>query len=181
MPRITPVTPENTDARTAASLKAVRTRLGRLPNLFTTLARSPAALGGYLQLAGALDHGRLSPRQRELIAIAVAQENACEYCLSAHAAIGEGSGLDEQDIEMARYGSAVDVTDDAIVKFALWVVRKRANVSDEVLEAARHAGLDDGLIIEIVATVALNTLTNYANRVAGTEIDFPPVSLPPAA
>ena len=89
MPRILPVSPDQTDAKTAAAFKATEARLGMLPNLFTTLARAPAALNGYLQLAQALGQGRLSARQRELIAIAVAQENACAYCLSAHAAIGQ--------------------------------------------------------------------------------------------
>ena len=33
--------------------------------------------------------------------------------------------------------------------------------------------------MEIVANVALNTLTNYANEVADTEIDYPVVELKP--
>ena len=48
MPRIVPVDPDYTGARTAATLKAVKAKLGILPNLFTTLARAPAALNGYL-------------------------------------------------------------------------------------------------------------------------------------
>ena len=42
MPRILPVNPDQTDAKTAAALKAVKATLGILPNLFTTLARAPA-------------------------------------------------------------------------------------------------------------------------------------------
>jgi hypothetical protein len=40
----------------------------------------------------------------------------------------------------------------------------------------RQAGYDEGQIVEIVLHVALNTLTNYVNEVAGTEIDFPVVA-----
>ena len=52
-----------------------------------------------------------------------------------------------------------------------------AKVSDEDIENARKAGIDDGLMMEVVATVALNTLINYANELAGTEIDFPVVQV----
>jgi hypothetical protein len=34
-------------------------------------------------------------------------------------------------------------------------------------------------MLEVVAVVTLNTLTNYANRLADTEIDFPAVSVEP--
>ncbi|MGD8843619.1 MAG: carboxymuconolactone decarboxylase family protein [Gammaproteobacteria bacterium] len=181
MPRILPVNPDQTDAKTAATLKAARVKLGILPNLFTTLAQAPAALNGYLQLSESLSQGRLSARQREMIAIAVAQENACAYCLSAHAAIGQGVGLSDEDIERARHGGARDPKDDAVTELALRIVQSRADISDSTLTAARQTGLDDGLIIEIIAHVALNVLTNYVNRIAGTDVDFPVVDLSPAA
>ncbi len=181
MPRIHPVNPEAVDAKTAATLHAVKRKLGALPNIFTTFARSPAALHSYVQLNEALAGGRLTPRQREQIALAIAQENACQYCLSAHAAIGRGTGLGDEDVERARRGTASDATDRRITQFALEVARSRAEISDEDLAAARQAGLDDGLIVEIIAHVALNVLTNYLNKVAGTEIDFPVVSLQHAA
>lgn len=181
MLRITPVDPNHTDTKTAATLNAVKAKLGMLPNLFTTLARAPAALNGYVQLSEALGRGRLTPRQREMIAIAVAQENVCSYCLSAHSAIGHSAGLSGDDIVRARHGGAHDAKDDAILKFALHIVKSRADVSDSTLAAARQAGLDDGLILEIIAHIALNVLTNYVNRVAGTEVDFPVVDLSVAA
>ena len=180
MPRILPVNPDQTDAKTAATLKAVKTKLGMLPNLFTTLAHAPAALDGYLQLSESLSRGRLSARQREMIAIAVAQANACAYCLSAHAAIGQGVGLSNEDIERARHGGARDPKDEAVTELALRIVQSRADIGDSTVAAARQSGLDDGLIIEIIAHVALNVLTNYVNRVADTVVDFPVVDLSPA-
>ena len=181
MPRINPVGPESTDAATATTLQAVRKKLGVLPNIFTTFANSPAALKGYVQLGECLAGGQLTARQRELIALAIAQENACQYCLSAHAAIGRGAGLGDSDIERARRGAAQDPVDDLITVFALKVARSRAEISDQDLAAARNGGLDDGLIVEIIAHVALNVLTNYLNKVAGTDIDFPVVDLQTAA
>lgn len=181
MARITPKSLEHTDATTAATLRAVESKLGALPNMFTTFAHAPAALKGYLQLSEALAGGRLGARQRELVAIAVAQENGCEYCLSAHAALGKGAGLDEPAIRQARQGEAGDPLDAAILKLVLTITRSRGGIGDGDLAAARAAGLDDGLVVEVISQVALNVMTNYLNRVAGTEVDFPRVTLSAAA
>ena len=50
-------------------------------------------------------------------------------------------------------------------------------ISRAELDAARSADLSDGELVEVVANVALNIMTNYLNNVAGTEIDFPRVEL----
>lgn len=181
MPRINPVTPEATDAKTAKTLEAISMKFGVLPNMFTTFAHSSVALQGYVQLSECLAGGRLSAAQREQIALAVAQANACQYCLSAHAAIGRGAGLSESDIQQACDGRATHALDKAILAFALQVANSRATVSDQDLTAARQAGLDDGLIVEIIAHVTLNVLTNYLNKVAETDIDFPVIPLQTAA
>lgn len=181
MSRITPLNIEETNPATARTLAAIRTKLGGVPNMFAILARSQAGLDGYVKLADSLSGGYLSHRQRELIAIAIAQENSCEYCLSAHAAIGKGIGLGVEEITLARAGKSVDSSDDAIIKFALAVLRDRGAVSEEALAAIRKHGKDDGLLIEITANVALNILTNYINRLAGTVVDFPLLRLAAAA
>jgi alkylhydroperoxidase family enzyme len=62
------------------------------------------------------------------------------------------------------------------IRLAVKVVRARGHVTDADVEAVRAAGYSDGQVIEIVLHVALNTLTNYVNEVAKTEIDFPVVT-----
>lgn len=181
MPRINPIDPNNTDTQTAVTLDAVRKKLGVLPNIFTTFANSPAALSSYVQLGEQLARGRLTAAQRERIALAVAQENECQYCLSAHAVIGRGAGLGDDDIDKARHGRADDAFDELITRFALAVARNRADVSDTDFAAARDAGLDNELMVEIVLNVTVNVMTNYLNKLAGTDIDFPVVELQSAA
>ena len=56
-----------------------------------------------------------------------------------------------------------------------------ARCTDADLAAVKSAGFADGAVIEIVLHVALNTLTNYINLVAGTDIDFPQVEALKAA
>ena len=177
MPRIAPIDAAKSDAGVQATLSAVKAKIGMVPNLFSTFARSPAVLNGYLALSDALGAGALTTKQREIVALAVGQVNECHYCLSAHTLMGKGAGLSPEAIREAREGKAGDVTDNAVALFARRVVQTRGQVSDADLAAARSAGLDDARIVEVIAGVAINVLTNYTNNVALTDIDFPKVDV----
>ena len=178
-------TPASIEASPAASqplLQAVRKQLGSVPNLFRVVGNSPAALEGYLGLNGALAKGKLDGKTRERIALAVAEVNGCGYCLAAHTYLGKNlAKLDEAEIAANRSGMSNDAKPDAAVRFAVKVVAARGHVGASDLEAVRAAGYGDAEVLEIVLHVALNTLTNYVNEVAGTDIDFPVVAARQAA
>ena len=158
-------------------LEAVQRQLGSVPNLFRVVGNSPAALEGYLGLNGALGKGTLEAKTRERIALVVAELNGCDYCLSAHTYLGKNlAKLDDGEIAANREGGSSDPKADAALRFASKVVTSRGHVSDADVKAVKAAGYDDAQVVEIVLHVALNTLTNYVNEVAKTEIDFPVVS-----
>ena len=176
MPRIQPVNIESAQGATAEVLNATKKKMGMVPNIVGTMANSPAVANAYLGFSGALAGGSLPAALREKIALVVGQENSCDYCLSAHTAIGKMSGLSEDDILQARRGTASNSQDAAAIEFARKLVANRGNVADADLEAVRSAGFGDGEIAEIVANVALNLFTNYFNHVTDPEIDFPVAS-----
>ncbi len=158
-------------------LEAVQRQLGSVPNLFRVVGNSPAALEGYLGLNGALGKGTLEAKTRERIALVVAELNGCDYCLSAHTYLGKNlAKLDDGEIAANREGGSSDPKAEAALRFASKVVASRGHVSDADVKAVKAAGYDDAQVVEIVLHVALNTLTNYVNEVAKTEIDFPVVS-----
>ena len=97
MARFEAVDPAKSTGEARELLEGVRKSTGMVPNLMRQMAISPAVLGGYLGLSGALGGGTLDAGLRERIALAVAQYNGCEYCLAAHSAIGKrlGPGGDE--------------------------------------------------------------------------------------
>ena len=173
-------TPSSIEASPAASqplLQAVKKELGVVPNLFRLVGTSPAALEGYLGLNGALAKGSLEAPTRERIALAVAELNGCDYCLSAHSYLGKNlAKLSDAEIVTNRAGGSGDPKADAAVRFAVKLVNARGHVSDADIQTVKQAGYTDAHIIEIVLHVALNTLTNYVNEVAKTEIDFPAVT-----
>jgi len=173
----TPPTIETAPPAAQPLLQAIKRQLGVAPNLFRLVANSPAALEGYLGLSAALAEGELPPATRERIALAVAQINGCDYCLSAHTYLGRHiAKLDDAEIVANRQASSTDDKAAAAVRFAAQVTEHRGAVSDEELEAVKAAGYTDAQIVEIVQHVALNVWTNYINIVAQTEIDFPVVT-----
>jgi uncharacterized peroxidase-related enzyme len=178
----TPDTIETAPVAAQPMLLGVKAKLGSAPNLFRVVANSPAALEGYLGLNAALGKGSLDARTRERIALAVAEFNRCGYCLSAHTYLGKNlAGLSEAEMAANRHGGSSDAKAAVAVAFAVKVVEARGHVSDADVREVKLAGYSDADVIEIVAHVALNTLTNYVNEVAQTEIDFPVVKARSAA
>lgn len=173
----TPASIEAAPENSRGSLEEVNQLLGRVPNMFRIIANSPQTLEGYLGLNGALGRGSLDAQTRERIALAVAEVNGCNYCLSAHSYLGTNlARLSVAEIEANRHGSSGDKKAAIAVGFAARIAKKRGKVSDSDLQAVRSAGYSDAEIVEIVGHVAVNTLTNYMNEVLGTEIDFPVVN-----
>ena len=162
-------------------LDQVHNAFGATPNMFRTVAHSPAALKSMWGSFGALGGGVLGSALGEQIAVAVANRNQCHYCLAAHTALGGKAGLDADTLRMAQQGQSDDSRTQAALRFALRLVDARGQVSDDDLQALRQAGFDDEAVVEIVAHVALNLFTNYVNIAFAVPVDFPQVPLVPAA
>jgi uncharacterized peroxidase-related enzyme len=172
----TPQSIETSPAGSQPLLQAVQRQLGSVPNLFRVVGNSPAALEGYLGLNNALSKGVLNAKTRERLALTIAEQNSCGYCLAAHTYLGKNMAhLDEQELSANRRGRSSDPKAEAALQFAAEILANRGHASEEGLAAIRHAGYGDAELVEIVAHVALNTLTNYINSVALTEVDFPVV------
>lgn len=173
----TPASIETSPTASQPLLEAVKKQLGSVPNLFRMVGNTPAGLEGYLGLNAALGKGALDLKTRNRIALTVAQENGCDYCLSAHTYLGRTMArLDDGEMALNRDATSSDPKAAAAVRFAAQVVRARGHIADTDLADVKAAGFGDAEILEIVLHVALNTLTNYVNTVAGTDIDFPVVS-----
>ena len=173
MSRISIPTRDDAPAASHAILDAVNGQLGVVPNLFRLVALSPAALAGMTSLSGALAKA-LDVKTRERLAIATAEVNGCDYCLSAHTYLGLNlARLSPEEIALNRKGASSDAKADAAVRFGAKVAQTRGKIAAADLDAVRQAGFTDAQVIEIVAVVAENFLTNLINNVADTDIDFP--------
>lgn len=175
MSRISAVDRRSANEGLRRTFDGIEKKLGVVPNMMRTMAQSPQALEGYLGLSGALSRGSLPAPLQEQIALTIAEANGCDYCLAAHSALGRGAGLSDDQLAASRQGRAAEAKAHAALQFAMAVLQHRGGVSDDDLARIRAAGFTDGDIAEIIAHVALNVLTNYFNRAAATDVDFPPV------
>lgn len=181
MSRINLVTPEQANDEQTELYQAIQGQLGMVPNFLKIFANSPAALRAFLGLHGIANEGSLDPQTRERIALGLAEQNACEYCVSAHSAIGRKAGLSNEEIEANRAGSSQDAKAAVAVKFARSLAEHNGEVSTSELLEIRNAGYDDAQIVEIITHVGMNVLTNILGKASRVEIDFPKVSLQKAS
>jgi uncharacterized peroxidase-related enzyme len=177
MTRLQAIQTESATGKAKELLEAVHAKLKITPNMTRVMANSAAVLQGYLSFSGALAGGMLDPKLREEIALEVGEQNACQYCVSAHTFIGKSVGLSDSEIEAAREANANSPKNAAALRFARQIVASHGRPSDAEFEAVRKAGFSDGEIAEIIAHVALNVFTNYFNNTAGVEVDFPKIAL----
>ncbi len=146
--------------------------LGFVPNLFATYAHSNNALKNYLDFSNAATS--LKAKEKEAVNLAVSQVNNCEYCLSAHTAIGKMNGFDDAQILNLRAGKApFDSKLDALAKLAKNTTENRGNTDAPVLENFFAAGWTKENLIDAISLVGDKTISNYINNTTKVPVDFP--------
>jgi uncharacterized peroxidase-related enzyme len=181
MPRINLVDPATATGAAKPLLDEIKAAFGTSPNMFRAVANSPAALKNMWGAFGALGAGTIGAKLGEKIAVAVADRDACSYCLAAHTLLGKNAGASGGEMADAQAGRSADPKTSAALAFALKLVEQRGQVADADIETLRAAGFDDGQIVEVIAHVALNLFTNYINIALDVPVDFPSVKFRRAA
>ncbi len=181
MNRVPLIDRAQTTADRQVVLDEIHAAFGATPAMFRAVANSPAALRSMWGSFKALGAGSLSARLGEQIAVAVADRNACAYCLAAHTVLGQKAGASASDMAAAQAGESSDPKTRAALRFALKVVDARGQADAADVQALRDAGFGDEAVVEILAHVALNLFTNYINIALDVPLDFPAVKLRRAA
>jgi len=176
MPRMTLPTPEQVPAESRPTLDMFSKNIGFTPNMLATFALSPIAFNAWATLLGSLSK-TLDVKTRDSIGLAVSEVNGCDYCLTVHGFTAERMAkMSADDIRLARKGDATDPKRHAALQFARKVIESRGKVSDADVKSVRDSGYTDAQVIEIVALVAMYSLTNFFNNVFDPEKDFPAVA-----
>ena len=159
--------------RTKELFDSIEKRVGRVPAMIRVMGNSPSVLDAYLHFNEVLDQSNTTPQLRSLISALVSEINGCQYTLATSFAFGRRAGLSYDELNQARKAESSDPKIAAALQFAAKVVKNRGSVSAADVKALQAAGYNDQDVVEIVGLAALNTLRNYFNLVAGTEVDFP--------
>lgn len=173
MSRIAALTPAAAKGAAQEMLADLDARHGQVGSMVSTMAHSPAVLGGYLQLSKAMKRAKLSRRISEVVSIAVQARQGCRLCLDAHIAAARTLGVTETDIAAAREGTSPDPAVGAMIALGLATYSDPTSITDAHVEELRAFGYTDREIVDVVGIVALNVLTGAFNLVAGLEPDPP--------
>jgi len=170
---LSPLTADTAPADSQPTLAGIKGAFGFVPNLLATLANSPAAVNGYMALAGEYGKGSLSPTHREIVLLAASLENQCGYCTAAHSTLLKGPHRAEAALVAAiRTGEPTgDSQTDALVAFTREAVRNRGAVSAETMQRFLDAGFAKEQGLEVLVGIALKTISNYADHIANIPLD----------
>jgi uncharacterized peroxidase-related enzyme len=176
MTRLHTVNPDSATGPAAELFKSIRKAVGMVPNAYATIgSNAPALLGQILQTNAVLSsQGTLSKRELEAISLAISEASGCDYCVAAHTLTGKMAGYTFDQTRKLRQGSFdEDAKTDALVQFAVKLVKTSGTLPAQAVDALRAAGYTDAQIVEAVGVVTMTLFTNMLNRVNDTTLDFP--------
>jgi uncharacterized peroxidase-related enzyme len=172
MKTLKPQTDETAPEGSKENFRTIRKRFGFVPNLMATFANSPAMLNGYLALDTAWEKSSFTTRERQIILLTASVENKCLYCVAAHAAALKGLRLEAAAINAIRGRTLLaDPKQDALVTVTRELVCGRGYVSEVAKKAFFDACYDIVALMEVLAGVALKTMSNYLDHLNPISID----------
>lgn len=167
-PRFTAHTPTTATGRAREALDRLWDRHGdSVGAMARTMAGSTSVLEGYLELSRAMKRSTLPRPLAEQISLSIQQRLDCAVCIAAHTAAARVAGLSEDDIALARAGTASDPASAALIAYSNQVHQAPASVTSQQIDDLRRLGHSDRQLLDVVGLVALNHLTGAFNLVAG--------------
>lgn len=152
----------------AEVLAKVKERYGFIPNLGAYVAESPLVLDAVLNLGAAFDKATLTPQEQQIVLLTVSTLHGCSYCKTVHRALGRMAEVDAALLKaVVNMQSLPDRKLNALRDFTRKVVEERGWVKNSDVQEFLTAGYTKAQVFEVVMGVALKTLTNYSNHLAG--------------
>ncbi len=153
-------------------LEQLKQQLGFVPNLAATMAESPLLLEGFTSLRAIYARGSLSGIEREVVAMTVAFETNCAYCMAAHSTAAKRQGASDEILNVVRSGTLpADRRLAALSRFTHQVVGKRGEVSSKDIRAFLDAGFTQAQLLEVLVGVSMTALASSMYHLADTPLD----------
>ena len=146
---------------------------GFIPNLLGVLANAPTAIETYLTVSEINARTSFTLEERETVQMTAATNHGCAFCVAGHTAICYKQGkLAPALVNALRDQTPLpDVRLEALAAFTRVVIRTRGAVPPQDLAVFLAAGYAEQQVLEVVLGVALATLCNFSNTIAGTALN----------
>lgn len=155
------------------ALTRLESAVGTIPNLAATMAGSPALIQGFVSLREINNTASgLNAQERELLFLANASANECNYCRTIHSIFASKTGLSAEIIEAVKQEKPLgDSRLNALVAFGRSVVKNRARLDPTEILTFLSAGYQPGHVLDVVACLAQSIMANYTSHIAHVEFD----------
>lgn len=143
-----------------------------IPNLERTMALAPALLESYVTCWDLFNNTSLSPIERQIVYQTANFENECDYCVPWHTLLSKQAKMPPEDIEALRNGAKLSNNRyEALRIFTRSLIRTRGKIVRSELNAFVESGYTTEQALEVVLGIAIKTMSNYTNSIAGTPLD----------
>jgi uncharacterized peroxidase-related enzyme len=160
-------------AGSKAILESAQSQMGRVPNLYATMAHSPGLINTYR--LGYDDFRRdsgFTKVEQEVVFLAVSRFHECTYCVAVHSVIADQNQVPKEVTEALRLGQPIpDPKLEALNKFTTTMLITRGRPSAHDLEQFLTAGYTELFVLEIILAIAVKTISNYTNHLFDTPLD----------
>lgn len=153
-------------------LAEVKYGFGMIPNLEAVMANAPALLTAYSTSWNQFEQTSLTPIERQVVYQTANFENECDYCVPWHTYLSIKADMDPADVDALRSGTAMSAPKlEALRTFTRTLVNNRGKACHADLELFLAAGYTPQNALEVVLGLAIKTMSNFTNSIAGTPLD----------
>jgi AhpD family alkylhydroperoxidase len=166
------MTPENAVAGAAPLLRASLEQFGFVPSPVARAAHSPAYLKHLLAGFVAFERTSLAELEREVVALTVAFEVECHYCMAMHSALL--SQLPEHAPILAALRAGAPLASprlQALREFTRAIVVDRGRVPAAIHDALEREGFSREATLELLLGVGVYLLSTLGNVLMAAPLD----------
>jgi AhpD family alkylhydroperoxidase len=169
-------------------LRASQQQFGFLPSPVARAAESPALLKHMMASFAAFERSSLNATEREVVAMTVAFEVGCHYCMAMHSALLSREA--PQLVAAARAGAPLpDARLQTLASFVRALLAHHGHVPAETSRALSAAGFSAQQALDAVLGTSVYLLSTYTNILTDAPLDAAfaafrwekPSGLPPTA
>jgi AhpD family alkylhydroperoxidase len=163
---------ETAPAPVRETLRASAQKFGFLASSLARGAHAPALLGQVLSGLRAFEQTSLGELEREVLALTVAYEQGCAYCMALHSMLLSRDPAHADLLAALRAGTALaDARLEALRGFVREVLLERGHVSAAAWRRFEQAGFTAAQGLEVVLGVGAYVMSTLLNIVTEAPLD----------
>lgn len=167
-----PLSAEQAPSAAAPLLRASFEQFGFVPAPVARAAHSPAYLKHLLAGFAAFERSSLTELEREVVAMSVAFEIGCDYCMAMHSALLSRTPEHAALLHALRTGGELRPARLSLLReFVRALIRDRGRVPRSLLDALRDEGFTAQGQLDVLLGVGVYLLSTLGNVLTRAPID----------